>query len=261
MFNWTWPGAGRLRGTHCGRRWYLYPPLPSMTLSSQHKARLIGWASLCLPGPPPNAGHQTLFDALTFSLSFSRLYAASLCSPVCVAPSRNTSPAAHPCPHPKQFLAYQMTPGLKASCQTWYETWLLLGDLSPRRTPCCTQGPSSLFWKYFSLSWSYCIRFRLLTKQLEQLCHNWYEIVFSGKFILIINEVCGCMMVISHFSTIVELTRQFLCNSTQLCPQTLPLFWFTNDYIQLCSVMLSLHLYSGNFFCQANPCPRSCLSL
>lgn len=94
MFNWTWPGAGRVRGTHCGRRWYLYPPLPSMTLSSQHKAHLIGWASLCLPGPQPNAEHQTLFDALTFSLSFSRLYAASLCSPVCEAPSRNTSPAA-----------------------------------------------------------------------------------------------------------------------------------------------------------------------
>lgn len=42
--------------------------LPSKTLSSQHKAALIGWASLCLPGPRPNAEHPTLFDALTFSL-------------------------------------------------------------------------------------------------------------------------------------------------------------------------------------------------
>lgn len=139
--NWTWRGTGRVRGIHCGLRWYLYPPLPSKTLSSEHKAHLIGWASLCLPGPQPNAKHQTLCDVLTFPLSFIPV---PFTPPLSVLSAKTLlllyTPAA-----PQRFLPYQMTLGLKASCQTWYETWPLLGDLSPPHTPCCAQGPSCVF--------------------------------------------------------------------------------------------------------------------
>ncbi len=68
----------KVRGIHGGCSWYLYPPLPSATLSSEHKAHLIGWASFCQPSPQLNAEHQALCDVLTFSLSLSLFPSHSL---------------------------------------------------------------------------------------------------------------------------------------------------------------------------------------
>lgn len=139
--NWARPCTPRVRSIHCGQHWYLYPSLPSNTLSSEHKAHLIGWASLCLPGPQPNVKHQTLCDVLTFPLSFIPVpLILSLTVHRCLLLSAKTLLLLYTPAAPQRFLPYQVTLGLKASCQTWYETWPLLGDLSPPHTPCCTQG-------------------------------------------------------------------------------------------------------------------------
>lgn len=99
------------------------------------------------------------FADLPFIFPPRSLNTPSLFAHQCLsARSQNTSrciPQNLP-PHPRRFLPYQMTLGLKASCQTWYESWPLLRDVFPPLAPCCAWGPSSVSENIFFLSWSYC---------------------------------------------------------------------------------------------------------
>lgn len=118
-------------------------------LSSEHKAHLIGWASPRPPGSRTNGKHQTLCDVLTFSLSFLPVpITLPLSAHQCLLLSAKAVLLMYTPAAPQRFLPYQMTLGLKASCQTWYETWPLLGDLSPPYAPCWPQG-SLCFSKSF----------------------------------------------------------------------------------------------------------------
>lgn len=128
-------------------RYKLLTPLMSLSSFTLHDSRLptqssSNWmsVSLYLPGLQPNARHRMLSDWP--SLCLLCFHTPSLCAPVSRCSLPKTLLLLHTPAAPQQFLAYQMTLGLKASCQTWYETGSLLGDLIPHRTPRCTQGPS-----------------------------------------------------------------------------------------------------------------------
>lgn len=89
------------------------------------------------------AKHQTRrFADLHFIFSPHTLNSSSLSSFVS---AKTLVVLCLPPPHTRWFLPYQMTLGLKASCQTWYETWPLLRNVCPPLTPCCAQGPSCVF--------------------------------------------------------------------------------------------------------------------
>lgn len=128
---------GRVRGVHCG--WYLYPPF-TLQDSKLPTQSCSNWMRLSVPARP-SAKRRTPDALWCVDLLFVSC-TASLSSPASVAQlNPNTSPAA-----PQPFLAYRMTVGLKASCQTWYETWLLPRDVSMSFIPCCTEGPLSSFF-------------------------------------------------------------------------------------------------------------------
>lgn len=145
--------------THCGHYWDLYPSLFSKTLSSKHKARLIGWVFLCLPGSLPNIKRQTLCVVLTFPLSFI------------------PGPLTLPCSACQYFLLSAKTLLLLYSTATHPLIPSLSDDTGPQGflpdliwnlavAKGCLSTPHALlriralvcFWKYFSLSWSYYIR-------------------------------------------------------------------------------------------------------
>lgn len=135
-----------------------------MTLSSEYKAHLIGWASLCLPGSQPNTEHGSLCDVLTFSLSFIPVpLTLPLAAHQRLLFSAKTLLPLYTHAAPQRFLPYQMTLGPQGFLPDMiWDLAVARGPLSTPHTLLCTRA-FVCFWKYFSLLWSYYIRHSLLT--------------------------------------------------------------------------------------------------